>query len=150
MVDPRTLVDAHLPEQGWAQLARWLADAGIDLAEIAVADWGVHLSRETGYQPHDGPAPAALPPTEAVFVTAPMAGIFHDRHPMRKSPLVQPGTWVGKGDIVGFLQMGVLLTPVASPVRGLYVRSLVASGALVGYARKLIQIDTGGPGWKST
>ena len=78
-----------------------------------------------------------------VVVTAALAGIFLDRHPLRSSPLVKSGASVRQGEIVGLLRLGSVLAPVISPIDGVMAGNLVISGALVGFGTELLEIRAG-------
>jgi acetyl-CoA carboxylase biotin carboxyl carrier protein len=74
------------------------------------------------------------------FCISPAAGRFLHRHPLSRTAMVAPGTQVTGGDIIGLLQIGVLLIPVAAPCAGQVAGHLVAEGTLVGYGTRLIAL----------
>lgn len=152
MSDATTSLGYDMPVAGWRQIADWLKDADVELAEISGSGWGVVMQRETGYLPQratgtDQPsAPRKYLTTSTsrmVVVTAPVAGVFLDRHPLRQSPLLTSGAKVRKGDVVAFLRLGVVLAPVLAPVDGVHVKTLATTGALIGFGTELIQIYAG-------
>ncbi len=141
-----------MPVAGWRQIADWLADADIEFAEISGSDWDVVMQRETGYLPErlagTGQRNATANNLTAstsgmVFVAAPLAGVFLDRHPLRQAPMITPGAKVRKGGILGFLRLGVVLAPIVAPVDGVFVKTLARHGALIGFGTELIQIYAG-------
>lgn len=150
MADMTTHVSAHLNDAAWKEMARWLADAGIDCAEVSGPGWQVRLHRDTHYLAcHVGGVdnPASLPDSPlppdpfTMKVTAPLAGVFLECHPVRTSPLTRIGARVKSGDILALLQIGRLLVPVAAPADGVIVGVLAAERTTVGYGRELFEID---------
>jgi biotin carboxyl carrier protein len=88
-------------------------------------------------------APAAMAPAPALAVTpiaAPLAGVFRAGHPMRAAPFVAAGDRVRAGDVVGLLQVGVLLAPVVAPADGRVGDAVAADGATVGYGTPLLAL----------
>ena len=159
MPDPKTVVTKDMLEANWRQIADWLVDTDIDLAELSGPGWQVRLLREAGYEPQSRNVPgrnATWPDKSTsgspglVIVRGTVAGVFLDRHPLRTSQLAPAGAQVRQGDILGLLQLGTVLAPVMAPVDGLVAGMLVSSGAMVGFGADLVQINPGEASWKST
>lgn len=142
-----------MPGDKWRQIAGWLAGTDIERIEIDEPGLQVRMSRGAGGAQWEAdpeansPASAARTPpavaVQTVVATAPCAGIFLDRHPLRAAPLALPGQRVGAGDVIGLLQLGQVLAPVVAPAGGVIVGARCASGELVGYGAPLIEIGAG-------
>ena len=117
-----------MPFQHIDQISEWLAGTGLSL-ELDGPQGSVRLG--------DDFADRVVVPTD-IMVTAPGIGIFRHRHPMSPVALVLPGARVDAGEIVGLLQVGVLLTPVLAPQGGHVAGHLVADGDIAGFGTKLI------------
>jgi acetyl-CoA carboxylase biotin carboxyl carrier protein len=143
MSDLKAPTTASFEPARWREIAQWLANTDIDCAEVTGPGWQVRMLRETGYHAVE------VTGAHTAAATAPVAGVFLDRHPLRSSPLVCRGQSVRQGDIVALLQIGQVLAPVASPVNGVVASTLVSPGTLVGYGAALVAIDTGELPWKS-
>jgi len=79
-----------------------------------------------------------LPSTASTFIRAPEAGVFHAQHPLAGNGASD--MQVRKGDIVGFLRVGEMMTGVIAPSDGLLCRPEIADGTLVGYGQPLFRI----------
>jgi acetyl-CoA carboxylase biotin carboxyl carrier protein len=157
MPDPTTANISDLNDAAWHQIAGWLADTDIELAEISGAGWQVRLLRETGYQPEpahesgDEPLQAnrlTEAPSGQVIVKATVVGVFLDHHPLRGAPLAPIGAHVRRGDVIGLLRLGIVLAPVMAPVDGVVAGHLVPSGTLAGFGTALVHIHAGEASWK--
>jgi len=149
------MTDATLPAalllspSACREIAGWLAAADIDAIDIDAPGLQLRMVRGAdGYRVDaregraSGPGAAAAP--IAVAAAAPCAGIFLDRHPAGGDSVAQCGAQVGAGDLVGLLQIGLLLVPVVAPVAGTVGRVWVAPGTLAGYGTSLVDIVVGG------
>lgn len=134
------------------QVAAWLADTDIGLFELRTAHDHVRLRRgpgasgfvdETATPAMEDAASAGVPaaPPSVSAVTAASVGIFLHRHPLRATPLAATGTTVQAGQVVGLLQIGALLLPVAAPRAGVVASVLVDHGSLVGYGTTLLELQ---------
>jgi acetyl-CoA carboxylase biotin carboxyl carrier protein len=137
------------------QITSWLAAADIEFMEIGRPGATVRLTMEQASCSEgvgaSEPAPAAraeqagLPATsqneQAVSVTAKSAGIFLTTHPARSTPLVNEGTHVKVGDVVGLLQIAQLCVPVVASADGVVMKMLVAEGTTVGYGTRLLALS---------
>lgn len=132
------------------QVSAWLADTDIGLFELRTAHGHVRLRRDPGQvgfvdasatMDDAASAPVTAAPPALHAVTAPSVGIFLHRHPLRTTPLAAPGTAVRVGQVVGLLQIGALLLPVAAPRVGVVTSVLVADGSPVGYGAPLLELQ---------
>jgi acetyl-CoA carboxylase biotin carboxyl carrier protein len=140
------------------QIARWLAATDIALLELNGPGHTLVLRHDGAAvefieQEHGAPmdasaASAALTDTTAapdlLTVTAPSLGVFLHRHPLRAEALAAPGAAVQGGQVLGLLQIGSLLLPVAAPANAFVIEPLAEHGAVVGYGTPLfaLQADT--------
>ena len=116
-------------------LARWLDATDIDRLELSGPDGLLVLGRAGVAEIR----PAA-PMDAAVEVASPSLGVFLDRHSLAASPLVEIGDEVAAGDLLGCLQVGVLLTPVRTAHAGFVAERLAEPGTLVGYGTPLFRL----------
>jgi acetyl-CoA carboxylase biotin carboxyl carrier protein len=132
------------------QIAEWLQAAGLSSIEVSGPNGSVRLTVANG---ENGSAPEGGPSDHAGFehpsadqsitaVKAETVGIFLDTHPMRSTPIVQPGDRVKAGDIVGLIAIGRIYAPVTAPGDGCVVRFLVESGTLVDFGAPILEILT--------
>jgi acetyl-CoA carboxylase biotin carboxyl carrier protein len=128
----------------WQQLADWLAEADVDCLELAGPGLRLRLVRgAVGYRIEQGSAAVATLAAEPVTVAAAVAscaGVFLGAHPAQGSALARRGDRCRAGDLVGLLQVGLLLVPVTAPTAGVVGDSAVTPGTLVGYGRRLVEI----------
>ena len=118
-----------------AELAAALAESG--LAELHLSGPGteIHLLRScTGNVGH------ATPDAPPEVIAAPGVGLFLTRHPLRATPLAEPGRPVRAGKTVALLRIGLLLRPVTAPSAGLLSAPLAEDGAIVGYGAPLFHL----------
>nr|WP_321455017.1 hypothetical protein [uncultured Cohaesibacter sp.] len=73
-------------------------------------------------------------------VVAPLAAQFMPHHPCRPNSGVRVGQSVRKGDPIGYLLSGPLLTPLVSPCNGEISQLLAEPNMRVGYGTALISI----------
>ncbi|MCA0244123.1 MAG: acetyl-CoA carboxylase biotin carboxyl carrier protein subunit [Proteobacteria bacterium] len=142
-----------------ARLAGWLRDSGIGLLELRGPGTALRLRQGAGGITAETIAPAELeahaqahdeahaePHAEAqpeapLIVSAPSVGVFLHRHPLRADDLAAPGTAVAAGQVLGLLQIGPLLLPVAAPAAALLQDRLAPHGAAVGYGTPLAALQ---------
>lgn len=127
-----------------SQLIAALNEAGIERMEYAEASGALRIELAAGSCART-PAASYRPDhdttTELRCIGAPFAGIFRVAHPADRQPLVAAGMSVTKGQMVGFLETGLLLRPVTSQVAGTVVEVLAADGVRVGFGHELIRLD---------
>lgn len=120
-----------------AELAAWLADTDIGLLELRTPQGVLRLGRQ-------GDQIVELPDEEdeagTVEVKAPSVGIFLHSHPLATEPLAGIGQRVQAGQLIGLLNIGPLLLPVAAPLAGIVDALHVKSGIAVGYGTPLIDL----------
>jgi acetyl-CoA carboxylase biotin carboxyl carrier protein len=115
-----------MPFQHIDQISAWLEGSGITLLELHGPAGSVRLVNDAA--------------SSRVAVTAPCVGVFLHRHPLSQAELAPPGAQVGAGQVVGLLQIGVLLVPVTAPRDGRVVARAAEHGAVVGFGAKLIEL----------
>ncbi|GBQ64124.1 biotin/lipoyl-containing protein [Komagataeibacter swingsii] len=133
------------PEQ-IAQMATWLAQAGLDSLELTNAAAGLKLRIRVGQAAPVPPAAQAAPPQAdagagRVAVTTPYFGHLCLTHPLRDAPFAPAGTRVAQGDVVALLTLDSLQVPVTAPVAGMVVDVVGQPGALVGYGAPVLHIQ---------
>ncbi|NRF67704.1 acetyl-CoA carboxylase [Aquincola sp. S2] len=130
------------------QIAGWLAATDIALLELRGPGHTLLLR-------HDGAAVERITPgdeapidvpaaPDPLTVSAPSLGVFLHRHPLRAEALAAAGSAVQAGQVLGLLQIGPLLLPVAAPADACVIELLADDGAVVGYGTPLmvLQLDT--------
>ncbi|MFJ2363464.1 acetyl-CoA carboxylase biotin carboxyl carrier protein [Pseudomonas sp. NPDC087697] len=75
------------------------------------------------------------------IVSAPGMGILRLRHPQRDDPFIAPGANVEKGQVIAFLQNGVLLDEVTADRAGRVICVLAEDGDLIGYGQPLFELQ---------
>ena len=129
------------PEQV-GQLAELLGGEGIRTLrlEMACGPLTIRLAPRSG-RFVDGSATAQ---TEMLTVASRTVGEFLAAHPGRRSPPKKLGEPVAAGDLLGFVRVGPLLTPVVVDATfgrgGILAEMLVGDGALVGFGTPLFQV----------
>ncbi len=125
-----------------ADIARWLADAGIDRlelegpgAKLVLSRAGVVASSPCEDKPGADPRVAGT-----VTVGSPGMGLLLLTHPLAEKPLVSPGDAVVAGQTLALLQVGPVLQPVCAERPGIVARVLRAEGALTGFGDELFEI----------
>ncbi|SFP04122.1 Biotin carboxyl carrier protein [Cohaesibacter marisflavi] len=73
-------------------------------------------------------------------VVAPLAAQFLPHHPCHPNSGVRVGQSVRRGDLIGFLLSGPLLTPLVSPCNGVISQLLAEPNMRVGYGTALVSI----------
>ena len=124
------------------QLAGWLDAGGIKSIEISSPGRSVRIVMEEKTDGSAAGVEVVAVTGERVTVLAEMPGIFLTTHPSRTEPLVQPGAYVKKGDIVGLLGIGHILVPVPAPCDGILTQIPVTSGATVDFGTRLAEIES--------
>ena len=125
------------------QITGWLETAGIGFIEIGGKGTLVRLTLESGGAA--SPQPVQFVPTvEETQVLATSPGVLLTCHPMRSTPIVEPGAVVKQGDVLGLLRVAQLCLPVISPSDGVVVKWLVEPGVTVGYGTALMTLAPAG------
>lgn len=149
MTETNTTRTPALSADDWRQIAVWLTAADIDGIEIGTPGHTLRMTRDGGsYQVQamavsDGASRSV--PVKSIVVTAPCAGVLLDRHPLATEPWARSGDPVTAGDLIGLLQMGLVLAPVIAPVTGMVMRVLLPAGSTVGYGAGLFELVEGSP-----
>ena len=127
--------------QDLRRISSWLADAGIEFAEIRLAGSTVRLTLEPEAPTGDAGAitlsPAAGPTS---IVRSPSTGIFVTTHPDRAAPQAALGHRVEAGSVVGLLQIAELYRPVVAERGGVISAIHAEPGGLVGYRAPLFEL----------
>ena len=147
MTEARSDETNPIPAHAWPLIAGWLKAADVDCIELTSGGAALRMVRGgDGYQLEAGAVRAAAPTGAAassLAVTADVAGIFLTRHPSGGGKLPGPGDRVQAGEVVGLLQIGLLLAPVLAPVAGRLGKTLLSPGAQAGYGTRLMEIFGG-------
>ncbi len=120
-----------MPFQHVAEISAWLAGSDITRLELSGPEGVVRLGQEV--------APAT---PASVAVRSAGVGVFLHRHPLSTAAFVAPGARVAAGQMVGLLQVGVLLMPVLAPSAGLAVGYLVPHGQIVGFGVAVLTLES--------
>jgi acetyl-CoA carboxylase biotin carboxyl carrier protein len=117
--------------------------AGIALLEISSGGMSVRLKFETCEQDERMPPPVpSAPPVRSADnrIRSPGVGLFRLAHPATGRSPVHEGQTIGKGQVVGFLQIGPTVRPVVAPKPGVLGEPLVEDGRVVGYGTPLFPL----------
>ena len=125
------------------QITGWLETAGIGFIEIGGQGTLVRLTLEGDGAASPQPVRSA-PAVQETRVLAASSGVLLTCHPMRSTPIVEPGAAVRQGDVLGLLRVAQLCLPVISPSDGVVVKWLVEPGATVGYGTALMTLARAG------
>jgi acetyl-CoA carboxylase biotin carboxyl carrier protein len=125
------------------QITGWLETAGIGFIEIGGQGTLVRLTLEGDGAASPQPVRSA-PTVQETRVLATSSGVLLTCHPMRSTPIVEPGAVVKQGDVLGLLRIAQLCLPVISPSDGVVVKWLVEPGATVGYGTALMTLAPAG------
>lgn len=128
------------------QLSAWLEATDIDMLELEGPGERLRLCRNgSKFEPvPDGANEATGPRT---VVAASSVGVFQLEHPARGEALASRGTRVRAGQVLGLLQIGALLLPVAAPHDGTVAAVLIEPGTAVSYGTPLVELQ---PHWENT
>lgn len=114
--------------------------AGVDRLEVEGPGQRLRLTLEPSEPASVLPAvPVAAEPS-TTLVKAESMGYFRARHPDGLFPPCEAGATVDHAQILGFVQVGLLLLPVLAPHRGRLARILSAADSLVGYGTPLFEV----------
>lgn len=120
-----------MPFQHVDQISAWLEGTGIVSLELDGPQGSIRLG-------DDSADPVAA--SAETILTSPGCGMFLHHHPLSPGALAIPGARVEAGDIIGLLQIGVLLAPVPAPCAGHVAGHFVAHGETVDFGTKLISL----------
>ncbi len=128
-------------------LTGWLESSGARELEIGTPDGGLlRIALDAAADPTQraGPVPtiqAGSP--EGAAITAPMAGLFRDRHPVvpETEPLASEGRALEAGAFAGFVEVGPVLLPVIAPSAGLVGEIHARDGQLIGYGDAVLTME---------
>lgn len=128
-------------------LTGWLEASGARELEITTADGRalkivLAAGRPVAKLPEAVPEQPAGGP-EAHAVKAPLAGIFHDRHPAAAGPLAEEGLSLTAGALAGFVEVGPVLLPVRAREAGVVIEVRARAGDLVGYGDTVLLTEAG-------
>lgn len=98
------------------------------------APTGAHAAEGLG-SPHDSRQDDAGGVTD---ILSPATGRFARLHPLAEPPNQDGDMVCSAGTLVGFLQIGPLLSGVGAPSKGTVVAQLVADGTIVGFGTPLL------------
>ena len=100
--------------------------------------------REPRLASNEGQPVRSVQPVEETQVLATSPGVLLTSHPMRSTPIVEPGAAVKQGDVLGLLRIAQLCLPVIAPSDGVVVKWLVEPGVTVGYGTALMTLAPAG------
>lgn len=127
------------------QLSAWLDGTGITLLELSGPGQQIRLQRSgcgrTGHPTAQQLASPAMPESSRTLVLAGSVGRVLYTHPLRETPLVQPGQQIVAGQTVALLKIGAVLLEVAAPRAGVVSRIVAVSETLVGFGTPLIELE---------
>ncbi|MDM0007226.1 acetyl-CoA carboxylase biotin carboxyl carrier protein subunit [Variovorax sp. J22G73] len=126
-----------------AELAAWLAGTDIDLLELRTPHGTLRLGRQGDdivELPGQEERAGETAETETVAVKASSVGVFLRSHPLATQPLASIGQHVQAGQLIGLLNIGPLLLPVAAPQAGIVDALHVQGGVAVGYGAALVDL----------
>ena len=123
-----------MPFQHIHQISEYLVGTDITLLELRGPQGVIRLVNDA-WEHNEKPAP-----TDEILVASPGTGLFLHRHPLSQTALTAAGKVVEAGQVIGLLQVGVLLIPVTAPSAGQVAGHLVDDGVLVDFGRKLIAL----------
>jgi acetyl-CoA carboxylase biotin carboxyl carrier protein len=127
-----------------AGLATLLEGTGIALLELTGPDEAIRLRRDAAS--HEVAVSLAVAIDDArPVIRAPSVGVFRERHPTHDTPLVERGQTVEPGDVVGLIQVGMLLLHVLAPAGGVVADVLAVDGDIVGYGAPLFKMTEARP-----
>ena len=140
------------------QLTAWMSEGGVDLLELTTPETSLSLQRDGLMDPIARPSESFSPVSsrpepvphaplkEAPYyeVTTPSPGVYLDRHPFSRKPLVTPGASIEAGQLVGFLQIRSLLLPLRSAQAGRIVSLPQTPGDTLGYGSVVLRLLTEG------
>jgi acetyl-CoA carboxylase biotin carboxyl carrier protein len=121
-------------------LATALAESGLAELHLTGPATDVHLVRSC-----TGEIDRVALPSPPDLITSSGAGTFLTCHPLHTAPLAAPGRFVGAGQTVALLRIGLVLRPVTAPAAGHIGAPLVEPGILVGYGTNLFSLHSGQP-----
>lgn len=125
------------------QITGWLETAGIGFIEIGGQGTLVRLTLESAGAASSRPV-TIVQAVEETRVLAASSGVLMTCHPMRSTPIVEPGAAVKQGDVLGLLRIAQLCLPVIAPSDGVVVKWLVEPGVTVGYGTALMTLAPAG------
>ncbi|PLW78599.1 acetyl-CoA carboxylase biotin carboxyl carrier protein subunit [Cohaesibacter celericrescens] len=82
--------------------------------------------------------------TASKKLVARASGVYLPTHPDQSMPAAQLGDIVTKGDRLGFIKMGPLLTPIVAQIDGSITNICCQSGQTVEYGTVLFEIEPKG------
>lgn len=115
-------------------IVRKLDGQGIASAEIR--DGAAKLRLRFVAEAAEEPDSIAPPPALA---TSPSPGRFRPVHPLESAPRFSEGDWVGKGDIMAYVEANGMLLPVIAASDLVLGRALVEDGQAVGWGTALYE-----------
>ena len=62
------------------------------------------------------------------------------QHPMRKESALAVGTQVQRGDVVGYLKIGLICAPILASATGVVTVMLATEGAMLGFGEPVMDI----------
>ncbi|MGX5667769.1 hypothetical protein ACWKW9_17515 [Rhizobium daejeonense] len=126
----------------WLQSVLRLAEQ-YGIAEFEYEDDTRHILVSNGRISEIGPVrhEEPVPAQQSIEIPAPFIGIFRSTNPDPRQPAELPRL-VRSGEIIGYLQVEMLLRPVLAPRDGVLAKQLVGDGALADYGKPLFRFHS--------
>ena len=138
--------DAPAPGDGDVPaLAEAMRRAGVRVLDVEEPGRRLRIELAPSGVVAPAPVPAAAREPPALVKAAAM-GHFRAAHPDGLFPACVAGDAVARAQVLGFVQVRLLLLPVAAPRAGRLARVLAAEGDLVGYGTPLFELGDDAPG----
>jgi len=123
--------------QAIAQIAQWLADAGLDSVEIRAPNGDRLRIGVEGGSVQNGMAPQSLAKLEEAPSSVLVESPYFGRFTLTDRPNAGP---VAKGAVLGMLELDLISLPILAPCGGHVAETLVEPGALVGYGEGVFRL----------
>ena len=117
--------------------------------EITLDELRVRVSKDGGVTAAPGATPTATAPVGAAEVpaqtadaiTAPLTGVFYRSASPQSPPLVQVGSVVAPGDVIGLIEAMKLFNEIRAARGGRVSRILAENGQLVRAHQPLVELE---------
>jgi biotin carboxyl carrier protein len=139
-LDARHALDELAPDELRA-LLHLLESVGVELLEVEIGGARLVVRRDPASVPEARGAPVAAPPPDSLVVGAPAVGIFYRGTEEGSPPLAAPGDTIGRGQVLGMVEVLRMPHPVEAPKGGRIESFLVENGQPVEYGQPLLVLQ---------